>query len=217
MTDSALESQYRAATASCPGGGRGCPDADELVALAQGTLEAERYGQVLDRVVACSVCGDGLRLALESGDWARQLAADLAAAQKPATVHVLPRRAAPRLPAFALAASVLLAAGLAFTVGRAPPIDVQRGASVAAVLPLDRAVLAQPPAALSWDCAAPAAAVVEVLDAAGELRWSGSTATCTLELPAATRAALGPGAWLWQVRDAGGRAVLAGPFGFRIE
>jgi hypothetical protein len=220
MIDDDLRALHRATTATCPSDGRGCPTADELVALSEDRLDGERRAEVLDRVARCATCASGLQVAIESAALARELAAELAdpiAGAQGRTVVALPRRRAPRFAAFALAASTILAVGVVALLGRTPAPDPTRGAALAALEPPDRATLDAPPANLRWDCAQPQAVQVQLLDAGGGVRWTGSSSTCDLALPEPARALLGRGLWLWQVQDAGGRTVLAGPYSFRID
>jgi hypothetical protein len=216
MTDAELVALHRAGTVDCPAGGRGCPSADELVALAEDRLEGTRRAEVLDRVARCAGCAGGLQVAMESAALGREIAAALAD-DGSARVVALPARRAPRLAAFAMAASAVLAVGVVALVARAPAPDPTRGAAVAALEPVDRAVLGAAPERLRWDCAQAQPARVQLLDAAGASRWSAGATGCDVALPAEVRGTLGAGLWLWQVQDPGGRSVIAGPYSFRIE
>lgn len=212
MTDPVLTALLRAAQPACPEGGRDCPDADTLAALAAGTLDAARRDAVLERVAACASCADALRAAIDAEAFARDLARDAVA---PPTL--LPRARSRRPPAaFAIAASVLVAVGAGAMLLRAPTPDALRGAAVEALDPADGARLDAAPTRLAWACAAAAPGTVEVLDATGEVAWRGPVTDCAAALPDADRARLGAGDWLWQVRAPDG-AVIAGPWRFRID
>lgn len=217
MIDDELRSLGAASTSMCPAGGRGCPSADELVALSEDRLHGTRRAEVLDRVARCATCASGLQVAIESAALARDLAQELADPAGGATVVALPRRRPPRFAAFALAASAVLAVGVVALLGRTPAPDPTRGAVQAALEPADRATLDAPPTRLRWACAQAQAVQVQLLDAGGTVRWSGAGNTCDLALPEPARAVLGPGLWLWQVQDAGGRSLVAGPYSFRID
>jgi hypothetical protein len=210
MTDPDLPALLRAATADCPAGGRDCPDADTLAALAAGTLDPARRDAVLDRVAGCTTCADALRAALDARAFADDLARDALAAAS------APRARARRAPAaFALAASLMVAVGAGVLL-RAPTPDARRGATVAAIEPADDARLDAAPRRLAWDCAAPAAATLEILDATGAVAWRGPTQDCALVLPAEALARLDSGDWMWLVRAPNG-TLLAGPWRFRIR
>lgn len=212
MTDPALSTLLRAAQSDCPAGGRDCPDADTLAALAAGTLEPQRRDAVLDRVATCASCADALRVALDAEAFARDLARDAVAQPTP-----LPRARPRRPPAvFALAASVLVMVGAGALLLRTPAPDAVRGSEVAALEPIDGAELGAAPTRLAWACSAPVATTVEVLDATGEVVWRGPAAECALDLPDAARARLGAGDWMWLVRARDG-TLLAGPWRFRID
>lgn len=212
MTDPALSALLRAAQADCPAGGRDCPDADTLAALAAGTLEPMRRDAVLERVATCASCADALRVAIDAEAFARDLARDALAQPTP-----LPRARPRRPPAvFALAASVLVMVGAGALLLRTPTPDAVRGSVVAALEPDDGARLGSAPARLAWACDAARSASVEILDATGELAWRGPATECALDLPDAARALLGPGDWMWLVRAPDG-TPLAGPWRFRID
>jgi hypothetical protein len=213
MTEPELGALLRAAQRGCGADGRDCPDAATIAALAAGTLESARRDAVLDRVAACAMCADALKLAVDSEAFARELARDVQRVTAPAPPRARPRRA---LPAFALAASVVVAVGASLLLSRAPAPDALRGSTLAAVEPVDGATLATAPVRLAWACAAPAAMTVDVFDAAGVAVWQGASTACSIDMPADARARIGRGDWLWQVRSASGTPV-AGPWRFRIE
>lgn len=212
MTDPALSALLRAAQAACPGGGRDCPDADALAALAAGTLDPARRDALLDRVAACAACADALRVAIDAESFARDLAHDLLAQPTP-----LPRARPRRPPAlFALAASVLVAVGAGALLLRAPTPDAVRGAALAALEPVDGAQLDDAPQRLAWACSAPASVTIELLDATGGVAWRGRASDCATMLPDEARARLGSGDWLWLVRAHDG-TLVAGPWRFRVD
>jgi hypothetical protein len=212
MTDPALSALLRAAQADCPAGGRDCPDADTLAALAAGTLDPLRRDAVLDRVATCASCADALRAAIDAEAFARDLARAALAQPTP-----LPRARPRRPPAvFALAASVLVMVGAGALLLRTPTPDAVRGSVVAALEPADGARLGSAPARLAWDCGVPLSATVEILDATGEIAWRGTAMACALDLPDEARARIGAGDWMWLVRASDG-TPLAGPWRFRID
>lgn len=212
MTEPDLSALLRAAQPACPAGGRDCPDADTLAALAAGTLDPARRETVLGRVAACASCATALKLAIDAESFARELARDALAVPTPSPAAR--RRRPPAV--FALAASVLLAVGAGALLLRAPTPDALRGAAVAAIEPTDGARLDAAPARLAWACSVPAATTVELLDATGAVAWRGTAEDCAINLPAEARAALGAGDWLWVVRARNG-TLLAGPWRFRID
>ena len=213
MTEAEWSALLRTARSTATGP---CPDAATLVALARGQLDPPARDAALDHVGACADCADSLRVAIDSHDFATAFAADLVAPAIEARTPA-PRRRVSRFPAFALAASVLLAIGVTPWLLRAPTPDAVRGAAIAALAPADGARLDAAPARLAWDCASPAAVQVELLDATGELVWRGETSVCTVDLSPPARAAVDAGGdWLWQVRGGDG-AVRAGPWRFHTD
>lgn len=210
-----------------------CPDAQTLIAFADGRLEAHERDHVAASVADCGGCAVALRTAIEANEWSDHAALDFTVAIRdgataPATVgmpHAVStsallrrRRRAMWIP-MALAASLVLLIGAPLVL-RTRPDDadhVLRGAPAVATLPADRALLNEPPARLAWPCStAPDAASVEVLDASANVIWRGVAMDCAVQLPPETRTRVSTGETLWRVVDAGGATVI-GPFSFRIE
>ena len=183
MNDHELREMYQGLTNAAAAGGAGCLTPDEVMRLAAGQLpEAERL-KALEHVAACRSCRADL---------------DLAAAVAEAGTALEGRgRPAPWL---ILAASVVLAVGgVTLWRGLGTRDDVQRGGGDDRVM-LVTPVGTVPPAAaerLVWRGIPDATFDVEVVDAAGAVVFSTTTADSTTTIPAN---ALGSGtAYHWRV------------------
>lgn len=131
-------------------------------------------------------------------------------------------RSTPRLP-LALAATVLLAAPLAWYVANradtVPTTEVLRDAAVE-VQPAPGAVLADPPAVLSWR---PVAGIrdyrVVLMDADAETLWrSETTVDPQVAVPQELEPLLRDQALIWRVELTGpGRPAPLGPYDFRVR
>ena len=121
-------------------------DPDELAALLDGRLPAQRRADLLAQVAGDADAALQLQLAMD-------LRVAAAAAVAPAPRVLLPARPAARRFApwlQALAAGLVLVVGAALWLPRPAP-DVTRGAQTAeALAPADASVLAVPPAQLRW-------------------------------------------------------------------
>lgn len=206
-----------------------CPDADILVAFADGTLAEPSRDRVAAHVAECGSCAMAVRVALDAEAWAGGVAAELGPlvnsvpAGNVVVADFTPRTRSERRfrgppIALSIAASGMLVVFAAVFFMRTPPVeDTLRGVPVVAIAPEDGSVLRQAPTSLRWPCAAaPTAASVEVLGADASPRWSGPAQECAAVLPESTRTALARGEYLWRVRNAAGEPLL-GPFAFRVE
>ncbi len=218
-----------------------CPDAETLMAFADGELdEAQREVTAL-HLVACEPCVAIVRVAINAREWSSDLAADFEAPPAVAVesnVHYLPtavgassadlgaplpqirvRPARKRVrAAWPAAIAATLVGVIFFSLSmRQPPVpDALRGIAPVATVPQSGAVLSQAPAQLSWPCtAAPAAVSVEILGADALPRWRGEVVNCAVSLPAEIRSELPAGEYLWRLKNAAGDPVL-GPVAFRI-
>lgn len=196
-----------------------CPDADTLIALADGGLDPAAREEVAARAAACATCTAALRVALDAKAWADRCADDLEPAPNAHNVHALtsPPRAKRRtwLP-MAMAASLTLMVGVGVLTQRSAVEETLRGGASVVTHPVDGALLTEAPARLTWPCAAaPGAARAELLRADATVLWSGDSSNCGATLPPQTRAALVAGEYLWRVQDAADQSLL-GPYGFRI-
>lgn len=196
---------YRAAARQPSWPGPDCPPAEALERLAAGAAEPDERRRLADHLVECSQCAALVRELRDLGGWA-------------ARVVRQQRRPVPdrRWP-LALAASLVLAAGLAYVASAPrPSTETVRGASVALSPPVG-ATLARPPARFSWPEQPGASGYrVELRNAAGETVWLGPWELgASAELPAEIAARLEPGTYLWQLelRGAALRSRL-GPFVF---
>ncbi len=189
-------------------------DPDELAALLDGKLPAERRADLLALVANDADAALQLQLAM---DLRAAAAAAVAAAPRvlPLTVRPVPRRFTPWLQA--LAASLVLLAGAALWLPRPAP-DATRGAETADPLaPADAAVLSAPPAQLRW----PAQAGVEryqvrLYDAEATLLWERAELTQpVLMIDPAARAQLVPGHYYWRVEWSEGAGL--GPYRFEVR
>lgn len=128
-------------------------------------------------------------------------------------------RAATRVLRWAAAAVVLLAVGTVSWLLRAPAeAPAIRGEATTPVTPASGSRLRAAPAQLQWTAIGTAAAYqVELYDETAQSLWRSERITgTTVELPAAVRAQLQRGTFLWRVR-AEGSDVEIGPFYFRVE
>jgi hypothetical protein len=148
MSDPELE-KLRAAFRSLGGDARpgaDCPEAARLWEAASGALPAAARREIVDHTAGCAVCAEAWRLAVE-------VRSDAAAAMAPA-----PRFWSTRgLPAFAMAAVLVLAAAAGVILLRAPDDAPSyrdaAGASVSALVPPDQP-LARDDFRLRWSSAA---------------------------------------------------------------
>lgn len=203
-----------------------CPTAEELTALAAGELPDGQRQALADHLVACSDCALEVRLAREAGEYflgAEAPASEPAGA--PAVAVDLPSWRRPRrlTAAFAVAASLVLAIGLAWQLRTtAPdPNGVVRSVPVAGELvPAENAVLDVVPALLAWPAEAGAEAYrAELLDAAARTVWTSEwSESPSVELPQEVVASLGTGGYLWrvEVRGSVARSEL-GPYVFTLR
>ena len=188
-------------------------DPDELAALLDGRLPAQRRADLLAQVAGDADAALQLQLAMD-------LRAAAAAAVAPAPRVLLPARPAARRFApwlQALAAGLVLVVGAALWLPRPAP-DVTRGAQTAeALAPADASVLAAPPAQLRW----PAQAGVEryrvrLYDAEATLLWERAELTQPVfVIDPAARAQLVPGHYYWRVEWPGGAGL--GPYHFEVR
>lgn len=81
--------------------------------------------------------------------------------------------------------------------------------------PAHRSLLTQAPALFQWDCLDSAPKHFELLDQSGQMLIERVTTQCQVTEIASTKN-LGPGVYVWQVRDAGSQ-VINGPFVFEIR
>ncbi|MDZ4811431.1 MAG: hypothetical protein SGI99_02300 [Pseudomonadota bacterium] len=196
-----------------------CPDAQTLIAFADGRLPAPLRDQVAASVAACAGCAAAVRLALDASSWADDLCVDIERAGQHNNVQPLLRPGRLRRQSWlplAMAASLALFVGAGMLLRRSPVEETLRGRTGIATTPVDGALLRQAPQSLSWPCAAlPSAALVELFSADATLRWSGVPVECMATLPAQIQSALTPGEYLWRVKNAAGETLL-GPVAFRI-
>lgn len=194
-----------------------CADAETLTALARGELgEAERAA-LLDHALGCQTCSDLIALSAELVDWSDHAFADTPREHNAEIVPLRASKSKARIWAgWAMAASVLLmvAAGSVF-LPRQTPDRTLRGNAVAALLPVDQAVLAAAPEQLRWDCPSAQAVRVELAGADGEPLWRTDVEHCEVRIPPTVSKALVAGTYLWWVTDRQGQRI-AGPFTFDL-
>lgn len=207
MNDERLQQAWRHS-----GGAR--LDPDELAALLDGKLPAERRADLLALVANDADAALQLQLAM---DLRAAAAAAVAAAPRvlPLPARPVRRRFAPWLQA--------LAAGLVLVVGAAlwlppPAPDATRGAQTADLpAPADAAVLSAPPMQLRW----PAQPGVDryrvrLYDAEASVLWErAELAQALLVLDPAARAQLVPGHYYWRVEWPEGAGL--GPYRFEVR
>jgi hypothetical protein len=171
LNDLELRNLYQRRTAR-RGMHDGCPAPEELVRAALGDLDAEQRGRLADHLVGCSDCSREVLLL-------RSLRPAEVAGPGPSVARALPRS---RL--LALAAGLVLAAGLSWLLWpqawrfEAPP-PVQRGEETPALSPAPAiqveprhgAALAEPPERLSWEPEAEASYRVVLYDFELTVLW----------------------------------------------
>lgn len=219
MIDEVAQRVQRAITAEHACDALVCPNADTLIAFAEGLLESAMQTQVAVRVAACPTCAAAVRVAIDAGSWADDAFADFGSAPVAGNVHELAAPVRVRrlswLP-LAMAAGLTMTVGVGVLIRNAPDDDTLRGSTALMTDPADGVVLTNAPTRLSWPCTtATAAARAQLLRADATMLWSGEANACGTTLPTATQAALVPGEYLWRVQDASGESLL-GPYRFRI-
>lgn len=206
-TERDLSHVFRAATARCPVDLQGCPTADELAALADGTLDGPRRDIVIDLVASCASCAAATHFARASGDGLVEASVvPLPLPQRtPARARSLPRW----LPV--AAAAVLVAALVPMLLSRDPPSLTRGGA--ADVSPANDAMLDVPPPEFSW--AGTGTCTVTLRDASATRLWqSPPSAGARVAIPEDTRNALRDGTYLWAL-DCG--AGIEGTYRFTVR
>lgn len=204
-----LSAWRQAYAAGRPAGGAPCPDDERLAALVTGELAGEERERIADHVVACRRCAEAYRTLVEVH----------AEAQRGSAAR-WPRR-------WALAAGLVLVAGLALLTWRAGPRAPGRDAgdvlrSTAAgqgVVPAPGAVLASAPSVFRWPPLAGARSRLRLFDAEAEPVWESAVETDgALALPEEVVGRMRAGAsYYWVVEsEAGAARRRLGPFWFEI-
>ena len=129
----------------------GCPEAELFRRVAQGEAAAAQREELADHLVSCADCSEQYRLIVQLRSWAngRETSGTAADSQRPS------RRSLSWISA--LAASLLIAAGLSLFLRLRPPsapvASRDRGPATAALAvdPPDRALLAAAPSRLAWE------------------------------------------------------------------
>ena len=227
----------------------GCPTSEQLTAFVAGELSPAERDKIADHLVGCSACALEVRLAKEAHEFFLESAPELAAApgadqpadgtsaaapvdlaarreQQSRPNQPRPARRSARRPAaiLAVAASLVLALGLAWQLGTVTPGpdgDVVRSVPVAGELaPAENATLDTAPTQLTWPAEAGAQSYrVELLDSAARTIWTGDWGSSpSAELPSEIVSSLTAGGYLWrvEVRGAVARSEL-GPYVFTIR
>jgi hypothetical protein len=224
LTDAELEALYRSATAH--GDAAGCPAAETLAAAAASALGVAEREALAAHVARCSTCAEDLRLLAKLRPVVEGAAGRLPEPRPAAGWWPLPFPAGRRTAFAALAlvavAAVSLVVWQAARSRTAPPAPVDRSRQEATVAtsPPHRAVLADPPAALSWAAVAGATGYrVTLYDFESTPIWeSPPLAEPSVALPDEVRGRLGRGRpVLWRIAVTSGvdRAEI-GPFQFTL-
>ncbi|MFQ5670135.1 MAG: hypothetical protein ACE5HD_06405 [Acidobacteriota bacterium] len=200
--DDRLARGYRAATREASG--TGCPSPGAIVDAVLGRLPRDERMRLADHAAGCADCSAEWRVALALRPWADEASAELEGA-RPVGLAAVRRRLWPGL---ALAASVLLMAGLAFFLrpgwrSGSPAGPVQRGGAtaMAAFQPAPDSMLAAPPERFAWHAEAGARYHVALYDRESVPIWESPTVeTGSVSVPEPVRRLLLPGGvYYWRL------------------